>query len=124
MIVVKSTADFYRHSFYFNTKAFDILIFMVICKICGFITTFERLKSHMNLKHENICSFCKSKFNFQIQLENHTETNHPGTLELKYFCSECGDGFMFESSMVKHVIENKHKIVDENKLSSTDSTSP
>jgi len=88
---------------------------MVICKICGFITTFERLKSHMNLKHENICSFCKSKFNFQIQLEDHTETKHPGTLELKYFCSECGDGFMFESSMVKHVIENKHKKNDENK---------
>ena len=88
---------------------------MVICKICGVITTFESLKSHMNLKHENTCSFCKSKFNFQIQLEDHTETKHPGTLDLKYFCSECGDGFMFESSMVKHVIENKHKKVDENR---------
>ena len=91
---------------------------MVICKICGFTTTLEGLKSHMNLKHENKCSFCELKFDFEIQLEDHTEAKHLGTLELKYFCSECGDGFMFKSNLVKHVIENKHKKVNENKSDS------
>ena len=85
----------------------------VICKICGFITTLQDLKSHMNLKHENRCSFCESKFLFGVQLEDHTESKHPGTLELKYFCSKCGDGFMFESNMVKHSC--KRKKIDENK---------
>ena len=85
----------------------------VICKICGFITTLQDLKSHMNLKHENRCSFCESKFLFEVQLEDHTESKHPGTLQLKYFCSECGDGFMFESNMVKHSC--KHKKIDGNK---------
>ena len=53
----------------------------VVCKICGFITTLQDLKSHMNLKHENKCSFCESKFLFEVQLEDHIETKHPGTLE-------------------------------------------
>ena len=85
----------------------------VVCKICGFITTLQDLKSHMNLKHENKCSFCESKFLFEVELEDHTETKHPGTLELNYFCSECEDGFMFESNMVKHSC--KLKKIDENK---------
>ena len=59
------------------------------------------------------CSYCELKFPQESRLEYHIEVKHPGTFELKYFCSECGDGFMFEKNMVKHSV--KHKKSEESK---------
>ena len=59
------------------------------------------------------CSYCESQFSREDQLDYHIEAKHPGSANLKFFCSECGDGFMFESNMVKHSL--KHKKGDENK---------
>ena len=39
---------------------------------------------------------------FIDNLSNHIDAAHPGTFELKYFCSECGKGFMFKYSMTVH----------------------
>ena len=39
---------------------------------------------------------------FKDNLSNHIDAAHPGTFELKYFCSECGKGFMFKYSMTVH----------------------
>merc|ERR1719483_680189 len=57
------------------------------------------------------CLFCELKFAQERQLEYHIEAKHPGTSEIKYFCSGCGDGFMFERNMIKH--SEKHKKTDE-----------
>ena len=84
-----------------------------ICEICGFESNPQGLLKHVQMMHEKSfkCLFCESKFAQERQLEYHIEAKHPGTSELKYFCSECGDGFMFERNMIKH--SEKHKKTDE-----------
>ena len=84
----------------------------VICEICGFKTIPHGLPQHVKMVHEKtfLCSYCELEYAHEYRLEFHIEANHPGTSELKYFCSECGDGFMFEKNMIKH--SEKHKIVD------------
>ena len=84
-----------------------------ICEICGFKSSPQGLLKHVQMMHEKSfkCLFCESKFAQERQLEYHIEAKHPGTSELKYFCSECGDGFMFERNMIKH--SEKHKKTDE-----------
>ena len=85
-----------------------------ICETCGFTTnTSLSLKKHVKMMHvkDFKCSFCESEFAREDQLEYHIEAKHPGTADLKYFCSECGDGFMFERNMVKH--NEKHKKMKE-----------
>ena len=88
-----------------------------ICESCGVTTnTSLSLERHVRMMHERSfkCSYCDSQFSREDQLEYHIEAKHPGTADLKYFCSECGDGFMFESNMVKHSL--KHKKGDENEV--------
>ena len=84
-----------------------------ICEICGFKTNPQGLLQHVKMLHEKnfICSYCEVKFPTKHNLEYHIEAKHPGTSEMKYFCSECGDGFMFERNMTKH--REKHKDIDE-----------
>ena len=84
-----------------------------ICKSCDFKTNkLGSLNRHLSLMHAQFkCPYCESKFTQGSRLEYHIEAKHPGTSELKYFCSECGDGFMFEKNMVKH--SEKHKKCEE-----------
>ena len=81
----------------------------LICDVCGFKTNSQGLPQHVRMVHEKnfLCPYCETKFSLECQLEYHIEAKHPGTSELKHFCSECGDGFMFEKNMVKH--SGKHK---------------
>ena len=85
-----------------------------ICENCGFTAdTLGRLKRHVDVMHQNSlnCSHCDLKFPQIMHLEYHIEAQHPGTSELKYFCSECGDGFMFQRNMERHL--RKHKKMNE-----------
>jgi hypothetical protein len=85
-----------------------------ICENCGFTAdTLGRLKRHVDVMHQNSlnCLHCDSKFPQIMHLEYHIEAKHPGTSELKYFCSECGDGFMYQRNMKRHL--RKHKKNDE-----------
>jgi hypothetical protein len=85
----------------------------VICDVCGFKTNPQGLPQHVKMVHEKnfLCPYCETKFPLECRLEYHIEAKHPGTSELKYFCSECGDGFMFEKNMMKH--SETHKRMDE-----------
>ena len=85
----------------------------VICDVCGFKTNPQGLPKHVKMVHEKnfLCPYCDTKFPYECRLEYHIEAKHPGTSELKHFCSECGDGFMFEKNMVKH--SETHKKMDE-----------
>ena len=85
-----------------------------ICENCGFTAdTLGRIERHVDVMHQNSlnCSHCDSKFPQIMHLEYHIEGKHPGTSELKYFCSECGDGFMYQRNMKRHL--RKHKKKDE-----------
>ena len=84
-----------------------------ICEICGFKTNPQGLLQHVKMLHGKnfICSYCEANFPSKHSLEYHIEAKHPGTSEMKFFCSECGDGFMFERNMTKH--REKHKNIDE-----------
>jgi len=81
-----------------------------ICETCGFTSNTSLSMEKHKMMHIK-CSFCESEFAREDQLECHIEAKHPGTADLKYFCSECGDGFMFERNMVKH--NEKHKKMKE-----------
>ena len=93
-----------------------------ICESCGFITDTRKLL----LRHRQItlacrmhinsfkCSYCESKYSMKSKLECHIEAKHPGTSKLEYFCSICGDGFMFQKNMERHL--RKHNKPDESVL--------
>ena len=85
----------------------------LICDVCGFKTNSQGLPQHVRMVHEKnfLCPYCETKFSLECQLEYHIEAKHPGTSELKHFCLECGDGFMFEKNMVKH--SETHKKMNE-----------
>ena len=85
----------------------------IICDICGFKTSNFGLLQHVKMMHEIRfkCPYCELEYPHEYRLEYHIEASHPGTSELKHFCSECGDGFMFEKNMIKH--SEKHKKIDD-----------
>ena len=85
----------------------------IICDICGFKTSNFGLLQHVKRMHEIRfkCPYCELEYPHEYRLEYHIEASHPGTSELKHFCSECGDGFMFEKNMIKH--REKHKKIDD-----------
>ena len=93
-----------------------------ICEACGFIADTRKLL----LRHRQItlacrthinsfkCSYCEQKYSMKTKLECHIEAKHPGTSKLEYFCSICGDGFMFQKNMERH--QRKHNKPDESVL--------
>ena len=64
----------------------------------------RRLNAHVRTVHKKTkkCPFCERVFGRSDNLEKHIEMKHPGTADLKYFCSKCGDGFMYKNNLNRH----------------------
>ena len=97
---VKNRQTLVNHKAIFHANEPDL-----ICDICGYKTNtsfyLQRHKRRVHAKNKE-CQYCGKLFGIQGNIEAHIENNHPGTSEKKYFCTECGESFMFQSSLTLH----------------------
>ena len=106
--VLKSKKYLKRHIEYHHAKQDRC-----VCDICGFSTSHQDwLKRHILNQHQKakvkFCPHCKKVFRDKNCLEVHIDHNHPSVGEKKFFCQECGAGFMYQYSLTSHLY--KHKI--------------
>ena len=83
-----------------------------VCDICGFSTSHQVwLKRHILNQHQKVktkvCPHCMKGFRDKNCLEVHLDHNHPDIHEKKFFCQECGAGFMFQYSLTRHLYKHK-----------------
>ena len=98
---MKTSETLKRHKLAFHASTNSV------CDICGFVTTPINLVRHMKLVHEKSkkCPHCEKRYGDNSHLHGHIENAHPGTSELKYFCSICGKGFMYNYPCILHRIK-------------------
>ena len=89
-----------------------------VCDICGFSTTHKdwlrrHMKTHGGAKRLP-CPHCEKDFRDKSTLEVHLDHNHSVEEEKKFFCQQCGRGFMYRYSLTNHV--HKHKQWAQKKL--------
>ena len=98
---VKNRQTLVNHKAIFHANEPDL-----ICDICGYKTNtsfyLQRHKRRVHAKNKE-CQYCGKLFGIQGNIEAHIENNHPGTSEKKYFCTECGESFMFQSTLTLHL---------------------
>ena len=109
--VLKSKKSLKRHKEYNHAKQNE----RCVCDFCGFSTTHQDwLKRHILNRHTKgktvICPHCQKSFRDKNCLEVHLDNNHPGTNEKKFFCQECGSGFMYQYSLTSHLYKHKIKL--------------
>ena len=106
--VLRSKSYLKYHIEYHHNKKEKICV----CDFCGFKTTHQHwLRRHILHQHTKgktrICEYCKKAFRDKNSLEVHLDGHHPGTTEQKFFCQECGVGYMYQYSLTCHM--RKHK---------------
>ena len=76
---------------------------------CGHIVIRSNLRRHITNTHvkPKQCQYCEKRFGVSENLEYHIENHHPSTSDQKYFCSKCGKGFMYQTTLTRHMSE-KH----------------
>ena len=76
-----------------------------VCETCGFVAKHkDMLKRHIRSVHKRDlkCPYCDKVYGRNEILQSHIEKSHPGTSDLKFFCSKCGKGFMFRCTYGQH----------------------
>ena len=85
-----------------------------VCGDCGFSTSSsKKLQVHKHAKHEvdkhKKCPHCDFKSPYNQKVKRHIDRQHPELGEKKFFCEQCGKGFIYNDSYKQHcAYECKH----------------